>query len=547
MCSGSTEHDCTQCEEPKILYEYKSGGSEGYFCDSLDEDRNCKEGYFPITETKSVIKITTSEKTITHEDLDNEGQLVTENITVNNYEEVEEVVQICAKCHDNCKKCSSYGTDEQQNCEQCIDNYYYKENDLNSSNEETHNCYKDPENYYLDENDKIYKKCQIECKYCLDAGSSEEMKCTQCIDSYYFKLDKKESIIIDSETIYYGNCYTGEQEGYAEPTNEKNEYVPCYEGCLTCSKDYTNAIENNTDARKTNFYCLSCDQTVENEKYYFLINTNSCFKEEPNVKPDDTSKQIHYFIQEEPEDNEAIWKWVPCYERCTTCYGVGDYDDMKCLTCEDDYFMLEDKKNCHNEDDDTDHDDELKNYLLVSPDSVHHNPEIPEREGRQFYRHCNVACKKCLEITTETSNTKCESKKCTVNRISTGETTSIEIEEIYGYLEDNTNQCYLDSTDLTGYVFVDENDPRFLLCDEGCKTCIKQNTNNCTSCLEDSQYYEKIDDKQNNNNAFHCYYHPSTDTTKTDEAPNYYLDTNPDDPDDGSQYLFECYEGCSKM
>ena len=183
-------------------------------------------------------------------------------------------------------------------------------------------------------------------------------------------------------------------------------------------------------------------------------------------------------IQKQPEDNEAEWKWVICYERCTSCYGVGDYNDMKRLTCEDDYFMLEDKSNCHKEADDTDHDNAFKNYLLVSPDTDNLNPETPEREWRKFYRNCNTAFKKCLIITTEINYTQCEEKKCTINRISTEETNPNEIEEIYGYLEDNPNQCNLKITEIPGYVFVDENDPLFLLCDEGCKTCIKQNTNN---------------------------------------------------------------------
>ena len=44
--------------------------------------------------------------------------------------------------------------------------------------------------------------------------------------------------------------------------------------------------------RQTNFRCSSCDQTVEDQKYYFLIDTNSCFNEEPYVKP----KNSQHFI-----------------------------------------------------------------------------------------------------------------------------------------------------------------------------------------------------------------------------------------------------------
>ena len=126
MCSGSTAHDCTQCWGTNIrLYEYKSGGSEGYFCDSFYEDESCKEGYFLIFVTKSVRKIITGKKTVTHEDLGNPGQLITKTIKVNEYEEIEELVEICAKWHNNCKESSSYETDEQQNCDEWMGNHYY--------------------------------------------------------------------------------------------------------------------------------------------------------------------------------------------------------------------------------------------------------------------------------------------------------------------------------------------------------------------------------------------------------------------------------------
>ena len=46
-----------------------------------------------------------------------------------------------------------------------------------------------PENYYLDNNDNIFKKSYLTCKNCCQAGTEENHNCNSCIDEFKYKYN----------------------------------------------------------------------------------------------------------------------------------------------------------------------------------------------------------------------------------------------------------------------------------------------------------------------------------------------------------------------
>jgi hypothetical protein len=102
--------------------------------------------------------------------------------------------KIYQRCYPTCASCSSGGTEADNQCSTCINNYYPKIDSLTS-------CYTGiVNNYYLDT--ALYKNCYSSCKQCPSLGIDSEHECTECLDNYYPKIDK------------LTNCYTGELAGY---------------------------------------------------------------------------------------------------------------------------------------------------------------------------------------------------------------------------------------------------------------------------------------------------------------------------------------------
>ena len=92
------------------------------------------------------------------------------------------------RCYHICKKCFNYGDENNNNCIECIENFYPKIDNIN-------NCYFEPEGYYLDGN--IYKPCYISCKNCFGFGDENNNNCKECNSNYRYL----------NESLYKNNCY----------------------------------------------------------------------------------------------------------------------------------------------------------------------------------------------------------------------------------------------------------------------------------------------------------------------------------------------------
>ena len=157
----------------------------------------------------------------------------------------------------------------------------------------------------------IIKLCYKSCKGCTIKGElSDENNhnCVQCADGYYpFQ---------ESGT----NCYTME-EGNTHTNwyfNDASKFFGlCHSTCGTCS----GPLETN---------CLSCDVTEEsNNKFLY---EGKCLSQCPEGTFSTTDS-----------DGKKICS--KCYKNCKTCEQSGDYQDMKCISCQENNIIYE--NNCY--------------------------------------------------------------------------------------------------------------------------------------------------------------------------------------------------------
>ena len=506
--SGNDNYNnCTVCklsdtnEVINILYETTPQTNTKYNCITKGpESKICGDGYFytTVTEKSEVVSYNEVDVTIFNE-VTGQIEIKKKNETVIKTNQ-DVTYEKCGKCYSKCLTCSDYGTEEEMKCDTCITSelgqLYKIEGETNG------NCYLAPKiGYYLEDN--LLKKCHDKCSKCTSLGTDTEMKCTECKVGYLKEDDTS------------GNCYIEPQQGYYLNTVDKI-FEKCFPGCLTCFESYRTAVINNLDARLSDFHCTTCDQTDNEHKYYFLIGTNNCYAEEPIVKVGDVV--LNYFVQKDPVDDEPNWKWNQCYINCATCSDTGTTSEMNCITCKINYYKLNDRRSfCYDDDSVPD------NYKLNTSDNM--------------YYHCNIACKKCTQFSDLVDNTYCEARQCTYN--TSPDHTPLQI---YGYLVDNQTQCYIKNPDnpyyIDGYYYTEDDGVRvFKKCADGCKTCIGNTRDDCTSCLNNNNYYQKLIEK--GNTKFRCYEHPV-------EVTNYYITTDPNDDSDPIEYVKECYISCSQ-
>ena len=296
----------SDCHEGCFTCKIKSINLENHECLICDNDK----GYY---ESK-----VNDDSTINCENVDNyDGYYVDEN-------------KKFQPCDTNCKTCKIGPSDGNQNCISCKDNYYFKSDELDSLNRSiTGNCYPVPqEGYYIKIDDnlingKIHQKCNIACKSCNGPSNSLSTNCVLCDnDNGFYKTTIDESNCLIEPFRYTFN-------------SELNAYEPCMEGCLTCTHGIDHIIIN-SDLRLANYFCEKCDQ-LSSEKYYRLIHTNNCFKNEPEIYDDDGIK-INYYLDNESYDNEKDWEWVNCYKKCEKCSNLGNDDIMNCDICKSEYY-----------------------------------------------------------------------------------------------------------------------------------------------------------------------------------------------------------------
>jgi hypothetical protein len=368
-------------------------------------------------------------------------------------------------CYSTCLACTTTpGNATNHQCQICISNYFPKEDN-------TTNCYTGPQSkYYLDVN--TYRKCYSTCETCNTLGDSIVHKCTNCITSYFPKIDNMTS------------CFTGIQSKYYFDVNMyKNCYSTC-ETCLTtlgttvnhqcglCITGYFPKVDNMTSCftgaldlyyndgavyQKCYTTCQTCQTTVGNDtnnqcktciaNYYPKVdNMSNCYAE----------PQTRYYL------DVSIFR--QCYSTCETCNTIGDSNNHKCSTCQTNYFpKVDNATSCFT--------GAQSKYYLDS----------------NIYKNCYSTCETCNTIPGIVTNHQCTTCKST-----------------YFPKADNMSSCFTGPQDL--YYF---DGTIYQKCYATCQTCeITPGTDTnhqCKSCV--TNYYPRVDNMSNCYTGTQNYYY----------------------------------------
>ena len=394
------------------------------------------------------------------------------------------------KCYDTCKRCTADGINENnQNCDECIDNYYFEDN--------TKNCYNSTytENgYYLDiytinsELNELpkYKECYEACKTCTkNLIGDDDMNCITCKNGYYKKVDTNNCINdITNKRLY-------QKDGIA---------YPCEDNCNTCSFGKTELTENNLDNNNnliTNitYNCLSCDS---NNNLFLVEGINNC------ETIDFTQKG--FYLKEESDGTKKFHK---CYQSCSLCEKGYEIDSdgneiHNCDECAENYYRAinyGNEKNCYG--------DQMKEegFLLV----------------RNNWQICHENCGSCDSGPTYEDETK-------INIISEN---CLSCYTGFSYIYQTLN-CANESYLEKGYYFDDENGV-YKPCDISCISCEKNSEENnpkCIKCNNDKEYYNA----ENRPTQF-CY-------NSTTRDPQFVLSERTDENGNKYKIYSICYKTC---
>ena len=152
--------------------------------------------------------------------------------------------------------------------------------------------------------------CPLHCSQC-----SKNKRCKKCRDGYYLLEIKKDGVeqIICNETRTLEDKEKLLQNGYF--IGDYGAYYLCSDSCGSCKGSKNNCSTCNTD-------------------YYFLENSNSCYKESDNPKGLYFNPEKKVFIQ--------------CYQNCETCSTSSESPEiMNCDTCKEGLVYDEKTKNCN--------------------------------------------------------------------------------------------------------------------------------------------------------------------------------------------------------
>ena len=465
---------------------------------------------------------------------------VPENYYLDNSDNINKI------CHSNCKACNQYGTDEENNCLECIDNYKF----INDNYSIESNCYNECQNYYYfsgtnqyhcvsncpynynkrieekkkciddcgndDEyiyeyNNRCYKDCPSttktyqEGKKCLDDCSEQQFEynnncCDDCPAGTYGLFDTRKKCVDEILDNYYYD-------------NGENIYKICYYKCKTCGRSGTDSNNN----------CDSCDNN-----YKYKYNTN-CFAQCPdNLKtyednkecldeclpeqfeynnicyddcPTDTFKlfetrnicvtqvPVNYFL-----DNDGIYK--KCYSHCKRCSQLGNDLIHKCEECNGNYIFINDPfaytNNCY---------EICEHYYYftgINQYECTQSNECPPEFNKLIInkRKCIDDCKNDNEYSYEYNN-NCYQICPLYKKIY--EDQKLCLDECYSYLFEYENICKIDCPDNTYRLFLnrnicvdtvpedyflDYNDNIYKKCFEKCKKCNQSGDEEINNCAE---------------------------------------------------------------
>lgn len=299
-------------------------------------------------------------------------------------------------CNSACSSCNGASTPTSTNCKesQCANGYYPIKDDLT-------NCVnKRPDGYFLDPTDNTYKKCNSACKTCNGEGTGTDFQCTSCNTNSY---------MIDGTS----NCYANPLEGYYVDSSDPNNVVfkPCESTCKACSGQKTD--QDN---------CIECKVD-----FYFIKDTSNCVQ----------GNQDGYYF------NSTDNNYQKCYSTCKACSEYGDNNENNCDECQDNFYKKDGTDNCYNS----------------PPDHYYKD------DGTSTYKPCDSSCDTCTGPTT-----------CTLCLYDNGY-----------YPKDGDVSpyvCYTEQTKDSNY-YLDSVNKVFKECYEFCATCSQGGNvddNNCSLC-----------------------------------------------------------------
>ncbi|MGL4947774.1 MAG: hypothetical protein ACRC42_00060, partial [Mycoplasma sp.] len=216
---------------------------------------------------------------------------------------IDESTSTFRKCFSTCQLCEKYGTNEINNCTKCNNNSHYYWIETKPTN-----CVQGwPLSFYLDNIDKIYRKCYSTCFACDQGGDDTTHNCLLCISNYYFME-------------HHGkNCY----DWNSIPDNyykNGDTFMICHENCKTCDLKWT-GVKDNCKECKENFNFIGIDSNYP---------VSNCI--------DDNDKPSDYYL----DITGSLPLYKKCYQTCSECSKGGTSLENNCDKCwNDDYAFWE--------------------------------------------------------------------------------------------------------------------------------------------------------------------------------------------------------------
>ena len=412
-------------------------------------------------------------------------------------------------CYSKCRKCSKGGSDENHNCDKCIDGYYFVYNKVGYCVSENDK----PEDTYFDNTTGRFERCYDRCKSCFKGGNSTNHNCNRCINGYYFIFNKTGYCVSPSEKP--DDCYL-----------ENDTYKKCYERCGSCSRSGSSSEHNCITCAKDgsgkylyhfvegrNGFCIS--ESEKESNYYLDVETNTyrkcfstcatCSKPGNSLNHNCTTCINDYAFMAgqgnncyEITEKDGYYKdengtWSRCYDTCTKCNKGGDSSNHNCLQCIEGYhfFILNGKLLC----------------VKDKPDNTYLDNDT--------YKQCFERCSACSQGG-DSNNHNC--LDCAKN--SNGE-------YLYHFVHNKPGQCIKkEEADKDDYL--DTGDNTYYDCYSSCGSCNRTGTaanHNCLTCKS----------------GYHWLYAIKGNCLTEDEAKNKYPYTYYNETTDTFE---KCYERC---
>jgi hypothetical protein len=395
------------------------------------------------------------------------------------------------KCFNSCSQCSKSGDLTSNNCTKCKDNFFPLEDSPSQCRKGT-----DPLDFYVFDTDK-FSKCYKTCKTCGVGGSEADNKCFTCIDDFVTDKNKPSNCVAKVESPILGSgtdktCYNSCKECSDTGTVNKHLCTICKDGYVPLSDDQTMCYLSTSSIlyyfldgdkfSKCYDSCMMCKQAGDQTNN----NCTTC-KDGFAIHPlqQGNCTPITSIFDGYTYDT-ASKSFVKCYDSCSTCSKPGSSTDHNCLKCKDSFYMTENNSNCYAATDKTD------NYFFDSADKTfkqcYKTCKYCSSNGTDAINNCtecaygfkqdpnnSLNCILNPEVKCYASCSQCSDQGNELNH----NCTKCALD--YYPIVDLSSQCYKSDASLPGY-FYDNSSLKFQKCDGACKSCSASATSKTTNC-----------------------------------------------------------------